>query len=192
MIYKLSALILLALVAVFILAFRGRFQKPSHLMGDEAFSFYDLKVVGLKGGELRMADYKGKYVLCVNVASKCGNTPQYKDLQALSEKYGDRLVVIGFPCNQFLYQEPGSADEIAEFCERNYGVTFSLSEKIDVKGKNQHPIYQWLTSKKLNGVSDAEVSWNFNKFLVSPDGKWLAHFGGKVEPLGEEITSLLH
>jgi glutathione peroxidase len=185
----LVALVVLGGIALY--AFRGRFQQPSQLIGNSKMSFYELEIGGLEGGTLRMSDYKGKYVLCVNVASKCGYTPQYKTLQELSEKYKDKLVVIGFPCNQFLGQEPGTSEEIASFCERNYGVTFPISEKLDVKGKNQHAVYQWLTRKELNGVSDASISWNFNKILVSPSGEWMAHFGSNVEPLSEEITSRL-
>jgi glutathione peroxidase len=157
-----------------------------------ASSFYDYNIAGIDGTDsLKMSDFKGKYVLCVNVASKCGYTPQYKDLQALYEKYQEKLVIIGFPCNQFLMQEPGSEEEIVTFCERNYGVNFPLTEKIKVKGKDQHPIYAWLTSKERNGVSDAKVGWNFNKFLISPEGKWLGHFPSKVKPLDEEITAKL-
>ncbi len=154
-------------------------------------SFFDLSIAGIEGDTLNMSDFKGKYVLCVNVASKCGFTPQYKPLQELYEKYQDKLVVIGFPCNQFMMQEPGSEAEIASFCERNYGVTFPMTEKIDVKGSNQHPIYSWLTNKELNGVDDAKVGWNFNKFLISPEGQWLAHFSSNVDPLSEEITGRL-
>lgn len=154
-------------------------------------TFFDLTVPGIEGDTLRMSDYKGKYVLCVNVASKCGFTPQYKDLQKLYEQYGDRLVIIGFPCNQFLNQEPGTEEEIQDFCERNYRVTFPLTTKIDVKDSNQHPVYQWLTSQELNGKTFHEVKWNFHKFLVSPEGKLIGSFPSKVLPLGEEITSLL-
>ncbi|MEZ4800193.1 MAG: glutathione peroxidase [Flavobacteriales bacterium] len=153
--------------------------------------FYSFKIDGLEGGTINMADYKGKYVLCVNVASKCGYTPQYKDLQALYEKYKEKLVVIGFPCNQFLGQEPGTNEEIADFCEKNYGVTFPLTTKIDVKGKNQSPIYSWLTQKELNGIGSDDVAWNFHKFLISPEGKWMAAFSSKVEPMSSEITSLI-
>ena len=154
-------------------------------------SFYGLSVTGIDGETLNMKDFRGKYVLCVNVASKCGFTPQYKSLQALYEQYQDKLVIIGFPSNQFLMQEPGTEEEIATFCERNYGVTFPLTEKIKVKGSGQHPVYAWLTKKKHNGVADAKVSWNFNKFLISPEGEWLAHFPSKVEPMGEEIRQFL-
>ncbi len=154
-------------------------------------SFHELSLNGIDGEPLHMKGYEGKYVLCVNVASRCGFTPQYKSLQALYEQYEDKLVVIGFPCNQFLMQEPGTEEEIASFCELNYGVTFPLTEKIKVKGSSQHPIYAWLTQKQLNGVADAKVSWNFNKFLISPEGEWLAHFPSKVEPLSEAITKYL-
>ncbi|MCO6476872.1 MAG: glutathione peroxidase [Phaeodactylibacter sp.] len=154
-------------------------------------SFHELTVNGIDGKEMRMSEFQGKYVLCVNVASKCGFTPQYKGLQALYEKYQDKLVIIGFPCNQFLMQEPGSEEEIASFCEVNFGVTFPLTEKIKVKGGGQHPVFAWLTQKELNGVADAKVSWNFNKFLISPEGEWLAHFPSKVEPMSEEVVSRL-
>lgn len=154
-------------------------------------SFYELTVESIEGEPMKMADFAGKYVLCVNVASKCGFTPQYKPLQELYERYQDKLVVIGFPCNQFLGQEPGTEEEIAQFCEARFGVTFPLTEKIKVKGSDQHPIYSWLTTKELNGVADAKVGWNFTKFLISPEGQWLATFASKVDPLSEEITSYL-
>jgi glutathione peroxidase len=136
-----------------------------------------------------MADYQGKFVLCVNVASKCGYTPQYKDLQKLYDQFQDRLVVIGFPCNQFMMQEPGSASDIASFCERNYGVTFPMTEKIDVKGKDQHAVYQWLCHQPLDGKSEHEVKWNFHKFLVSPDGQLIGSYASGVNPLSPEIVT---
>ena len=154
-------------------------------------SFYDLTAEDIDGGTIRMADYKGKYVLCVNVASQCGYTPQYKDLQALYERYQDNLVIIGFPCNQFLGQEPGDNTEIKGFCEKNYGVTFPLTAKIDVKGKHQHPIYEWLTSQEVDGRSEHEVKWNFHKFLVNPEGKLIAVYPSKVKPLSPEIITRL-
>lgn len=157
----------------------------------EGTSFYDLTVEGIDGNPIEMNAFQGKYVMCVNVASKCGYTPQYKDLQALSEKYQDKLVIIGFPCNQFLNQEPGSEEQIADFCERNYGVTFPLTSKVNVKGSEQHPVYQWLTSQDLNGDATHEVKWNFHKFVVSPEGKLIGSFPSKVNPMSEEITALI-
>jgi glutathione peroxidase len=188
-------LIILALIlttsGIALFAMRSRWQKPENLINTEKMSFYDLTYTTIDGKTASMADFKGKYVLCVNVASKCGYTPQYKQLQALYEKYQDRLVIVGFPCNQFLGQEPGTNEEIVTFCEKNYGVTFPLADKLDVKGKNQHPVYQWLTNKTLNGVSDGNVKWNFHKFLISPSGEWLGEYASGVDPLGDEITSKL-
>ncbi len=155
-------------------------------------SIHQFKIQLLNSEEVfDLSQFKGKKILLVNVASKCGYTHQYEDLQALSEQYKDKLVVIGFPCNQFLGQEPGSEEEIATFCQKNYGVTFPITTKIDVKGKEQHPIYTFLTSKDQNGLGDFTVSWNFNKFLVDENGKLIAHFDSKVKPLSEEITALL-
>ncbi|TNE81230.1 MAG: glutathione peroxidase [Bacteroidetes bacterium] len=155
-------------------------------------NFYDYTVLSLSGKDtLRMSDFKGKFVLCVNVASECGYTPQYEDLEALYQKYKDTLVVIGFPCNQFGGQESGTADEIASFCKKNYGVSFPLSEKIEVKGANQHPIYSWLTTQTKNGLGDYEVAWNFNKFLINPEGKLLKYFPSSVKPMSDELTSLI-
>lgn len=188
-------LVILALIlttgGIALFAMRSRWQKPENLINTEKMSFYDLTYTTIDGKTASMADFKGKYVLCVNVASKCGYTPQYKQLQALYEKYQDRLVIVGFPCNQFLGQEPGSNEEIVTFCEKNYGVTFPLADKLDVKGKNQHAVYQWLTNKTLNGVSDGNVKWNFHKFLISPSGEWLGEYASGVDPLGDEITSKL-
>lgn len=155
-------------------------------------SFYDFSVKTLDGKRtINFKDFKGKYVMCVNVASKCGYTPQYTDLQKLADTYKDKLVIIGFPCNQFMGQEPGSAEEIATFCQKNYGVKFLLTEKIDVKGANTNDVYQWLTNKELNGVSDATIKWNFNKILIDPNGKWLSYFPSGTTPLSNEITALI-
>ncbi|HQU59615.1 MAG TPA: glutathione peroxidase [Saprospiraceae bacterium] len=183
-------MLILAAIGIVLVSAAKRNTSPKNLT-EVPKAFYSLSIAGLEGDTLHMSDFKGKYVLCVNVASKCGFTPQYKPLQELYDKYQDKLVVIGFPCNQFLGQEPGSEEEIASFCERNYGVTFPMTEKIDVKGSDQHPIYSWLTHKELNGVDDAKVGWNFNKFLISPEGEWLAHFSSKVDPLSEEIVGRL-
>lgn len=181
----------LSVIAIAIYAFRSTKKHPVVLFSENETSFYELSYVSLEGKSIQMSDYKGKYVLCVNVASKCGYTYQYEELQQLQDQYKENLVVIGFPCNQFLGQEPGTAEEIREFCSKNYGVQFPLSEKLDVKGTEQHPVYQWLTSKQLNGVSDDEVKWNFHKYLISPDGKWLQAFSSKVKPLSTDITSLI-
>lgn len=184
-------LLLLGTLGFMLISGTAKKGKRASFTPNEPASFYDLEVPAIDGDTLRMSDFQGKYVLCVNVASRCGFTPQYKTLQELYEKYQGKLVIVGFPCNQFMGQEPGTEEQIATFCERNYGVTFPLSEKIDVKGGDQHPIYIWLTDKAYNGVADAKVSWNFNKFLISPEGKWLKHFPSKVDPLSEEIVQYL-
>lgn len=184
-------LLVLALSSAAALSMRSRWQKPSKPIGTNKMSFYDLTINSIDGKEMHMSDFKGKYVLCVNVASKCGYTPQYEDLEKLYEQYQGKLVIVGFPCNQFLGQEPGTSEEIVSFCQKNFGVTFPLTEKIDVKGKNQHGVYQWLTQKSLNGVADGNVKWNFHKFLVSPEGEWLAEFPSGVKPLDTELTSLI-
>lgn len=134
-------------------------------------SFYDFKVETISGENYDLASLKGKKVMVVNTASKCGLTPQYEQLQDLWERYGgDNFVIIGFPANNFLSQEPGSDEEIKEFCTINYGVTFPMMSKISVKGDDMHPLYRWLTSEKLNGVEDSKVQWNFQKYLISEDG----------------------
>lgn len=168
------------------------FNPIQQTSGSEAVeNFHGFTINGLMGDQIDMSDFEGKYILCVNVASKCGYTKQYKPLQSLYEQHKDKLVIIGFPCNQFLGQEPGEAEEIASFCQKNYGVSFPMTEKINVKGKKQHPIYAWLTNKEQNGVADAKVGWNFNKFLISPEGDWVGHFKSGVDPLGEEIVAKL-
>ena len=184
-----TAIIILGVVvvALAIYSFRTRHrvspEKKAAMIAETPKSFYELTYTDIDGKPVSMSAYKGKYVLCVNVASKCGHTPQYAKLEALYEKLKDKLVIIGFPCNQFLGQEPGSEKEIAEFCTKNYGVTFPLSSKIDVKGKDQHPVYTWLMTKDVNGVSDDKVEWNFHKVLVSPEGTWLKAFSAGSDPM---------
>lgn len=156
-----------------------------------AKSIYDFKVAALDGGTIDFATFKGKKILIVNTASECGFTPQYEGLEQLYEKYKDKLVIVGFPANNFGGQEPGTNDEIKTFCKKNYGVSFPMAAKISVKGDDAAPIYKWLCSKKENGVLDAEVGWNFNKFLLDENGKLLAHFESKVTPMSEEITGKL-
>jgi glutathione peroxidase len=154
-------------------------------------SIYDFKVAALDGSTIDFASFKGKKVLIVNTASECGYTGQYEGLEQLYKKYQDKFVIVGFPANNFGSQEPGTNEEIGKFCKKNYGVTFPMAAKISVKGDDIAPIYKWLCSKKENGVLDAEVGWNFNKFLLDENGKLLAHFESKVEPMSEEITGKL-
>lgn len=153
--------------------------------------FYALKINSLTGKPIDFKDFEGKHVLLVNVASKCGFTSQYEDLQALYEKFQDRLIVIGVPCNQFGGQEPGDAEAISSFCELNYGVSFLITEKVDVKGKNQHPVYEWLTEKSVNGVKDSKVKWNFQKYLVDTEGNLIDYFYSVTRPTSTKITKYL-
>ncbi len=136
-------------------------------------NFHDFTVKDIEGKDFPLSRLKGKKVLVVNVASKCGLTPQYEALQALYEKYGpEKFVIIGFPANDFMEQEPGSNEEIMEFCSVNYGVTFPLMDKISVVGDDKAGVYQWLTSKECNGKEDAEITWNFQKFMIDENGNW--------------------
>jgi glutathione peroxidase len=155
-------------------------------------SVYDLPLVGLDGGPFDTARLRGKVTLVVNVASKCGLTPQYAGLERLYERHRESgLVVLGVPCNQFGGQEPGTAGEIAEFCASTYDVTFPLLEKVDVNGERRHPLYERLTViPDADGVA-GDVGWNFEKFLVSPDGEPIARFRSQVDPEGEEIARAL-
>ncbi len=152
---------------------------------------YDFKLKTLDGQEISLDKFKGKKLLLVNVASECGYTPQYKNLQALHEKYGNKLVVIGFPANNFGAQEPGTNSEIKQFCTKNYGVTFQMMEKISVKGDDIHPLYKWLCTKEENGVCSDTPNWNFCKYLIDENGKIIKFFNSKVDPMSNEITSLL-
>lgn len=154
-------------------------------------SIHQFKVLGLQGDTINFAQFKGKKILVVNTASKCGFTPQYKELEELYNKYKDKLVVVGFPANNFLHQEPGTNEEIASFCQKNYGVSFPMAAKISVKGKDEAPIYKWLTSKSENGVMNAKIKWNFNKFLLDENGIIMAYFPSSVTPLSEAIISKL-
>ncbi|MEI7595066.1 MAG: glutathione peroxidase [Bacteroidota bacterium] len=153
-------------------------------------SIYDYKVVTIDGDTISMSQFKGKKVMIVNTASKCGFTKQYKDLQELYLKYKDQnFIIIGFPENNFLYQEPGSNSEIKEFCTKNYGVSFPMMAKISVKGKDIHPLYSWLTKKELNGVQDSKIEWNFQKYLIDENGKIIKVISPKVNPLDDEIQN---
>ena len=156
-----------------------------------ATSFYDFKVKTIDGKDFDLKSLKGKKVLVVNTASECGYTPQYKDLQALHEKYKEKLTIIGFPANNFGGQEPGTNNEIKGFCEKNYGVTFQMMEKISVKGADMHPLYKWLSTKEQNGWNNDAPNWNFCKYLIDENGQLLKFFNSAVKPMRTEITSVL-
>lgn len=153
-------------------------------------SFYDFTVKDIAGNDFKLSSLKGKKVLVVNTASKCGLTPQFKQLQSVFETYGgDEFTIIGFPANNFANQEPKSNEEIVEFCQLNYGVTFPMMSKISVKGDDIHPIYQWLTQKSKNGVLDSEVQWNFQKYLIDENGHLVEMVVPKVKPDDDKILS---
>lgn len=154
-------------------------------------SIYDIGINALNGSSIDLGDFIGKHILFVNVASACGFTPQYRELQQLSDRYDEKLVVIGLPCNQFGKQEPGDASEIQNFCERNFGVTFLMTEKINVKGSKQHPLYAWLTNKSLNGKKNSSVKWNFQKYLVNGEGKLVDYYLSFTKPTSSKITKHL-
>ncbi len=180
--------VIILLTAILLIVSCGGSSQPDIVQPE---SIYDISLKGITGKDINLNAFKGKKMLFVNVASKCGFTPQYEKLQELHEKYGDRLVVIGLPCNQFADQEPGTHEEILQFCRLNYGVTFQLTEKINVKGPDQHPLYAWLTRKELNGVKDSEVKWNFQKYLVDEEGNFIDVFYSVTSPMSHKITSLL-
>ena len=152
-------------------------------------SLYDISINSLQGRAVNLSDFKGKKILIVNVASKCGFTPQYKELQHLHNTYKDQLAVIGVPCNQIGKQEPGSSSDISTFCEQNYGVDFLITEKVDVKGPKQHPLYTWLTQKAYNGRKDSSVKWNFQKYLIDEKGELINYFYSITKPTNSRITS---
>jgi len=180
---------LLALLIVLTAGYAGLLSiNKSFKMSKPKKSIYSIAINSLQGEKLDLSKFKGKKILIVNVASKCGFTPQYEELQTLSERYNDKLSIIGVPCNQFMNQEPGSSEEIASFCKKNYGVTFTMTEKVDVKGNDQHALYEWLTNKSMNGVMDSKVKWNFQKYLIDEEGNLVNVFAPNVKPLSKEIT----
>ena len=166
-------------------------QVPKVTSSVPSSSIYDLSIGSLDGKTINLSDFKGKKILFVNVASRCGFTKQYKGLQRLFEQERERLIVIGIPCNQFGRQESGSSKAIQNFCSRNFGVSFPISEKIKVKGTNQHPIYNWLTNKLLNGAVDSKVKWNFQKYLINEEGALQSIFSSKINPLSKEVIDAI-
>ena len=167
------------------------FQSQSQTTNAQNMSLYTIEINSLNGTPINLNDYKGKYILFINVASECGFTGQYEDLQKLYDTYQDKLMVIGVQCNQFGKQEPGTSDQIQSFCSKNYGVTFLMTEKINVKGEFQHPLYKWLTNKELNGVKSTSVKWNFQKYLVDDQGNFVDYFYSITKPLSSKITRQL-
>lgn len=171
-------------------------------------SIYDFKVPGLDGSDIDFSKFKGKKIMIVNTASKCGNTPQYDELEKLYEKYQNKLVIVGFPANNFGAQEPGTNEEIAEFCKKNYGVKFPMAEKVSVKGDDIHPLFKWLVEQSneiAKSVPDDNskdilwkrflqnpVQWNFTKFLLDENGKLIAVFHNKVNPMSDEVVKYLN
>lgn len=178
---KLIGLFCLMLVSNFVSA--GGKQKAENI--------YGFKVTALDGGTIDFSKFKGKKILIVNTASECGYTPQYEGLEKLYKAYKGKLVIVGFPANNFGAQEPGTNSEIAGFCKKNYGVSFPMAAKISVKGADQADIYKWLTQKALNGVQDAEVKWNFHKFLIDENGHLIAVFPSSVKPESDELKAAL-
>src|SRR5215207_10912107 len=158
----------------------------------EGPAIYDFKVPGLDGNPIDLSQYKGKKIMIVNTASKCGNTPQYAELEQLYEKYKDKLVIVGFPANNFGGQEPGSNEDIKEFCTKNYGVSFPMAAKVSVKGEDIAPLFKYLVNEaKALGVEDP-IKWNFTKFLVDEQGKLVAVFHNKTKPLSEDVLKYLN
>jgi glutathione peroxidase len=160
----------------------------SNAQTEPSESIYNIKINSLNGTPIDLSSYKGKFILFVNVASKCGFTGQYEDLQKLYETYQDKLMIIGVPCNQFGGQEPGTVKEIQTFCQANYGVTFLMTEKIDVKGSTQHPLYQWLTKQSKNGKTDSTLKWNFQKYLVNENGVLVDYYFSATNPMSDKIS----
>jgi glutathione peroxidase len=167
-------------------------REGTKMSAPAAKSVYEFTLKDINGKDVKIADYKGKVLLLVNTASQCGYTPQYKGLQMIYQKYQEQgFTVLGFPANNYGGQEPGSNDEIKEFCTMRYKVTFPMFAKISVKGDDQHPLYQYLTSKESNPQYGGDVTWNFNKFLVSKSGQIIGRFGSKVEPESPELTGAI-
>jgi glutathione peroxidase len=180
--FKISLLIILTMGLASFLS--SKLSKATQK--EVAGSIYDFKMKALDGKEVDFAQYKGKKILIVNTASKCGYTYQYEDLEKLHDQFGDKVAVLGFPANNFLWQEPGTSEEIATFCQKNYGVSFQMFEKISVKGSDKAPLYKWLEAK-----SGESPSWNFCKYVIDASGKVVGFFPAKVKPMDKEIIDKL-
>lgn len=178
-----------ALFLIFLAASCTTAQKPNPKNTSAMQTLHQLSATDINGRPFDFSSLKGKKVLIVNTASECGLTPQYEQLQQLHLKYGEKVAIIGFPSNDFAGQEPGSEQEIAQFCSKNYGVTFPLMSKVTVKGEGMHPVYEFLTQKSKNGLQDSEVSWNFQKYLIDEQGKLVKVVSPRTLPDDAEIMS---
>ena len=158
---------------------------------NKKMSIYDININALDGTPVDLKTFQGKYILFVNVASECGFTNQYEGLQKIYDTYKGDLMVIGVPCNQFGQQEPGNSEQIQSFCQKNYGVTFLMTEKVNVKGKDKHPLYEWLTNKDLNGKNSTTVKWNFQKYVIGRNGEYIDYFYSMTKPMSSKITKLI-
>ena len=182
-------------ILMFISAFFGckdvKTRPEGNSLPESSKSFYDFKMKAIDGKEIDFSVFKGTKVLIVNVASKCGFTKQYDDLEKLHKQYGDKVTILGFPANNFGGQEPGTNEEISNFCRLNYGVSFMMFEKISVKGEDRAPLYEWLSEKKLNGWNDQAPTWNFCKYLINEKGELVKFYSSAVNPLSDEIVKEL-
>lgn len=184
---KIAGLITSIILSVFFI----KETNTTNMEKNQQNSLYDISINSITGEPINLKEFEGKKILFVNTASECGFTGQYEGLEKLHKEYKDKLVVIGIPCNQFGGQEPGTLTEIQTFCKQNYGVTFLMTEKVDVKGDNQHPLYAWLTKKELNGVKSSSVKWNFQKYLIDENGKYIDFYYSITKPLSSKITKQL-
>lgn len=186
-VFVISLLLTALIFCAFSCGFKKVSSRPSSASNPPEGSIYNFKMLSLSGDTIDLSTYKGKKILLVNTASECGYTPQYKDLQKLHKQYGDKVTILGFPANNFGGQEPGSDEEIAEFCEINYGVTFQMFSKISVKGEDMHPLYQWLSDADKNGWNNESPNWNFCKYLVNEKGELLKFYASGINPMSEEL-----
>lgn len=187
---KKTTIILSLLAMIYSCDAQNKIDKKNTKAMDEKQNIYQFKVQDIEGKTFDFSTLKGKKIMIVNTASKCGYTPQYEELQQLYQKYKDKnFTIIGFPANNFLWQEPGSNEEIATFCQKNYGVTFPMMSKISVKGKGKHELYTFLTSKKVNAYTDSKVKWNFQKYLIDENGYVCGVVYSKTSPLDAQITN---
>lgn len=183
--FKLALLFVGGILTMTLAAFlSGKLTANKKPLQPVVASIYEFKLKSLDGKEINFSQFRGKKLLIINTASKCGRAPQFAGLQKIHQQFGDKITVLGFPANNFLWQEPGSSTEIAEFCQKNYGVQFQMFEKISVKGKDQHPLYQWLQSK-----TGEKPDWNFAKYLVSEDGTKVTFFSSSVQPMDAQLIS---